>query len=246
LVRPFYDGLRAARWRAERPGRATTAVKPQRKAPLGAGLELRGESWPIPLLRSISSGGREFKSAITPLDIPFWHHSALRTVAREEDVYQRCGVRVAPAHEEPRSGSNNSEHESTSGRSTNYESGRLIRVFRDIGRIFSLLFLLSHPLPVGHRLRKRVQKRKTEYGFVEGKNGFNCISCGTPRVERRILRQNENPAGLCEGARAGSREPSVECRTNYCCYEGSARKTRKRARGSSRNFRHDKLKGIHS
>jgi hypothetical protein len=161
-------------------------------------------------------------------------------------VYQRCGVRVAPAHEEPRSGSNNSEHESTSGRSTNYESGRLIRVFRDIGRIFSLLFLLSHPLPVGHRLRKRVQKRKTEYGFVEGKNGFNCISCGTPRVERRILRQNENPAGLCEGARAGSREPSVECRTNYCCYEGSARKTRKRARGSSRNFRHDKLKGIHS
>jgi hypothetical protein len=108
------------------------------------------------------------------------------------------GVRVAPAHEEPRSGSNNSEHESTSGRSTNYESGHLIRVFRDIGRIFSLLFLLSHPLPVGHRLRKRVQKRKTEYGFVEGKNGFNCISCGTRRAERRILCQNENPAGLCE------------------------------------------------
>jgi hypothetical protein len=51
--------------------------------------------------------------------------------------------RVAPAHEEPRSGSNNSEHDSTTDRSTNYGSGHLIRVFRDIGHIFSLLFLLT-------------------------------------------------------------------------------------------------------
>ncbi len=65
------------------------------------------------------------------------------------------GVRVAPAHDEPRSGSNNSAHESTSGRSTNCGSGHLIRVFRDIGRIFSLLFLLGHPSPLGQPLRGR-------------------------------------------------------------------------------------------
>jgi hypothetical protein len=51
--------------------------------------------------------------------------------------------RVAPAHEEPRSGSNNSEYDSTIDRSTNYGSGHLIRVFRDIAHIFSLLFLLT-------------------------------------------------------------------------------------------------------
>ena len=52
-------------------------------------------------------------------------------------------VRVAPAHDEPRSGPNNSERESTSGRSTDYGSGHLIPVFRGIGRMFSLLFSLS-------------------------------------------------------------------------------------------------------
>jgi hypothetical protein len=36
--------------------------------------------------------------------------------------------RVAPAHEEPRSGSNNSEHDSTIDRSTNYGSGHLNRI----------------------------------------------------------------------------------------------------------------------
>jgi hypothetical protein len=56
------------------------------------------------------------------------------------------GVRVAPARDEPRTGSNNSERESTSGRSTNYGSGHLIRVFREIGRIFSLPFFLAHPV----------------------------------------------------------------------------------------------------
>jgi hypothetical protein len=35
------------------------------------------------------SDGRAFKSATTPLDTPFYH-SALRTAAREEGVYQRC------------------------------------------------------------------------------------------------------------------------------------------------------------
>jgi hypothetical protein len=58
------------------------------------------------------------------------------------------GVRAAPVHEEPRSGSNNSEHESTSGRSTSYGSGHLVRVFHDIERIYSLLCLLSNPSPL--------------------------------------------------------------------------------------------------
>src|ERR1700730_13320175 len=91
------------------------------------------------------------------------------------------GVRVAPARDEPRSGSNNSERGPTSGRSTNYGSGHLIRVFRDIGRIFSLLFLLSHPSPIGHPLRRRVQPRKREYGFVEGKKWFQpCFVWNSP------------------------------------------------------------------
>ena len=81
-------------------------------------------------------------------------------------------VRVAPAHGQPRSRSNNSERGSTSGRSTNYGSGHLILIFRDIGRIFSLLFLLSHPSSVGHPLRRTVQKRKPEYRFVDGKKRF--------------------------------------------------------------------------
>jgi hypothetical protein len=91
------------------------------------------------------------------------------------------GVRVVPAHDEPRSGSNNSERGPTSGRSTNYGSGHLIRVFRDIGRIFSLLFLLQ---PSVARWSAAERKGFTEYGFVEGKNGFNCVSCGTHRGGR--------------------------------------------------------------
>src|SRR5262249_49389817 len=51
------------------------------------------------------------------------------------DCYERgpaiFGVRVAPGHDEPRSGPNSSERESTSSRSTDCGSGRLIRVFRD-------------------------------------------------------------------------------------------------------------------
>jgi hypothetical protein len=64
---------------------------------------------------------------------------------RRKCVAAIFAVRDAPAHDEPHSGPNNSEREPTSGRSTKYGSGHLIRVFRDIGRISSLLFLLSHP-----------------------------------------------------------------------------------------------------
>jgi hypothetical protein len=112
---------------------------------------------------------------------------------RRKCVAAIFAVRDAPAHDEPHSGPNNSEREPTSGRSTKYGSGHLIRVFRDIGRISSLLFLLSHPSPVGHPLRRRVQKRKTLYGFVEGKNGFNCVSCGT----HRAFRQKRTPPECC-------------------------------------------------
>ena len=79
------------------------------------------------------------KSATTALDSPF---GSVSSFSSEDYCGEKCvpamfGVGVAPAHEEPRSGSNNSAHESTSGHSTNYGSGHLIRVFRDIGRIFS-------------------------------------------------------------------------------------------------------------
>jgi hypothetical protein len=120
---------------------------------------------------------------------------------RASDVRSR---RIAPARKELRNGSSKSEHEPTTTRSTSYGSGHLIRVFHDIGRIFSLPFLLSHPSPVGHPLRGRVQKWKTEYGFVEGKNGFNCVSCGTHPVEepaachspKRKPRTHRKRAGL--------------------------------------------------
>ena len=65
------------------------------------------------------------------------------------------GRYIAPAHEGPHNESNNKAHEPTSGRSTHYGSGHLIRVFRDIGRIFSSLcrftggfcFLVALPRP---------------------------------------------------------------------------------------------------
>src|SRR5262245_35691143 len=110
------------------------------------------------------------------------HHSALSDCCeRGRCVPAMFDVGVAPPHEEPRSGSSSSAHESTSGRSTNYGSGHLIRVFRDIGRIFSLLFLLSHPSPIGHLLRSSVQSRSRNMVSSEAKNGFNCVSCGTFR-----------------------------------------------------------------
>jgi hypothetical protein len=45
--------------------------------------------------------------------------------------------RIAPTREGPRNESSNRARESTSGRSTHYASGHLIRVFRGIGHIFS-------------------------------------------------------------------------------------------------------------
>ena len=59
------------------------------------------------------------------------------------------GRRFALAHEGPRNESNNNAHEPTSVRSTRYGSGHLIRVFRDIGHIFSSLYPSSSVLKGG-------------------------------------------------------------------------------------------------
>jgi hypothetical protein len=84
--------------------------------------------------------------------------------ARERGgVRVMVGVRAAPAHEGPRNGSNNSGREPTSGHSTNYGSGHLIRVFRDIGRIFSLR-LPSRP-PVAHWSSAAKRAFKAEDGI---------------------------------------------------------------------------------
>jgi hypothetical protein len=49
--------------------------------------------------------------------------------------------RIAPARKELRNGSNKSEREPTSGRSTDYGSGHPVQAFHDIGR--TSLFHLS-------------------------------------------------------------------------------------------------------
>jgi hypothetical protein len=66
------------------------AERPTKKSPARRGAEVKEARVGLSrLLRSISSGWRAFKSATTPLVTPFWAHSALRTAAREEGVYQR-------------------------------------------------------------------------------------------------------------------------------------------------------------
>jgi hypothetical protein len=175
--------LKPARWACRAPEKKSPARR-------GAGVK-EARVGLSRLLRSISSslmrvqiGGHAFGYTVL---VSF----SSADCAREE------GACVAAAHDEPRSGSNNSERESTSGRSTNYESGHLIRVFRDIGRIFSLLFLLSHPSPIGHPLRGRVQNRKRNMVSSKAKNGFNCVSCGTHgggQAGGVSIRQHENPA----------------------------------------------------
>ena len=108
--------------------------------------------------------------------------------------------RNAPARKELRNGSNKSEREPTSGRSTNYGSGYLIPVFRDIGRIFSLLFLLSHPSPIGDPAEREGSKAETEYGFVEGKKWFQlCFVRNSPRwtSRQRVIRHYSSSCRQC-------------------------------------------------
>src|SRR5215831_19196695 len=113
--------------------------------------------------------------------------------------------RNAPARKELRNASNRSER--TSGCSTNYGSGHLIPIFRDIGRIFSLLFLLSHPCPLVTPLRGRVQTRKRNMVSSKAKNGFNCVSCGTHRGGRAGSVSFAIPAAVAGNASAHMRLP---------------------------------------
>jgi hypothetical protein len=163
----------------------------RRKAPLWAGLELRGARVGLSRLPIGFVWPRHLQIGAPPLQHLISFRSA-ECCERGRCVPAIVGVRVALAHDELRIVQNNSERQSTSGRSTDCGTGHLIRAFHDIGRMFSLLFPLSHPSPVGHQPRRRVQNRTTEYGFVEGKNGFICVSWGTFE-SRRVVRSNGNP-----------------------------------------------------
>src|SRR5262245_3753635 len=150
---------------------------PQRKAPLMAGLELRGRGLAYPASLVAISAGWIMRSNRQPLV------QLCGKLLRERKVCTSDILAFASSHDQPRSGPNNSERESTSGRSPNYGSGRLIQVFRDIGRIFSLLFLLNHPSPIGHPTRGRVQKRKRNMVSSKAKNGQTA--CHSPKREPR-------------------------------------------------------------
>jgi len=188
--------VRAVWWRAERP-----KVMPQRKAPLMAGLELRGRGLAYPASLVAISAGWIMRSNRQPLV------QLCGKLLRERKVCTSDILAFASSHDQPRSGPNNSERESTSGRSTNYGSGRLIQVFRDIGRIFSLLFLLNHPSPIGHPTRGRVQKRKRNMVSSKAKNGFNRVSCGTHRVDEPdgvSFAKTRTPPSVWEGRGLGN------------------------------------------
>src|SRR5262245_22216734 len=142
---------------------------------------------------------------------------------RERKVCTSDILAFASSHDQPRSGPNNSERESTSGRSTNYGSGRLIQVFRDIGRIFSLLFLLSHP--------RRPLVTRQEGGFKSAnaiwfRRGQKMVSI-VFRVEltdggRARRPKTRTPPSVWEGRGLGN--PHLVRRTKEC-YEGSASPT---------------------
>jgi len=80
------------------------------------------------------------------------------------------------------------------------------------------------------------------------KNGFNCVSCGTHRrwtSLRHVIpkREPRHASQGAEGMGAGSRSPHGQ---SLKIIEGFfSRKTHSRARGSSRNIRHEKAIGHH-
>jgi hypothetical protein len=128
----------------------------RRKAPLWAGLELRGARVGLSRLPIGFVRPRHLQIGAPPLQHLISFRSA-ECCERGRCVPAIVGVRVALAHDELRIVQNNSERQSTSGRSTDCGTGHLIRAFHDIGRMFSLLFPLSHPSPVGHQPRRRVK-----------------------------------------------------------------------------------------
>jgi hypothetical protein len=66
-----------------------------------------------------------------------WSRPLIRIVRAMRAGHSWRGLCIAPTCEGPRNTSNNSAHGPTSGPSTIYENGHLIRGLRDIGRIFS-------------------------------------------------------------------------------------------------------------
>jgi hypothetical protein len=82
----------------------------------------------FPTVRFCSSGHRA---------IPWTRRASIAAAFRPE-LWR--GRRIAPTREGPRNESSNRAHDSTSGRSTHYASGHLIRVFHGIGHIFSSLY----------------------------------------------------------------------------------------------------------
>ena len=118
--------------------------------------------------------------------------------------------RIAPAREELRNASNKSEHEPTSDHSTNYGNGHLIRVFRDIGRIFSwllpctwLLLGPSTPSPVRHRLQRYCSKLKPKCGFVQRKYVSNEFR--DPESEMTKVPHSHGPQMHLRGNERGAR-----------------------------------------
>jgi hypothetical protein len=82
------------------------------------------------------------------------------------------GRRIAPTREGPRNESSNRAHDSTSGRSTHYASGYLIRVFRGIGHIFSSLYPFRWQVLFLSRFGRRPGFVTLRQTFVRG-----CQTC---------------------------------------------------------------------
>jgi hypothetical protein len=83
------------------------------------------------------------------------------------------------------------------------------RAAQVLGASFHFCFLLGHPSPIGHPLRKSVQSRRRNVVSSKAKNGFNCISCPplgmsfaktrTPPVRSEVTPRAESSGTLMYG-----------------------------------------------
>src|SRR5262249_7723612 len=109
---------------------------------------------------------------------------------------------VSLQHEGPRSESSNNAHEPTNGRSTHYGGGHLIRVFRDIGHIFSS----PYPFIGGSFLSRFAQSQ----GLVTLRQTFvrRSHARGLMLIPRTIQSTEQRPACL-EGSFLAEANPTV-------------------------------------
>jgi hypothetical protein len=120
------------------------------------------------------------------------------------------GRRTAPTREGPRNASNNKAHEPTSGRSTHYASGHLIRVFRGIGHIF------SSPYPFHWRSCSLVALAAVRYLFICAKHLFVAaiadgdVAGSAAQCGRKRLSAEGNKARPGAGRRAWPGPKSAE------------------------------------